>query len=468
MAAVPDRAGVGQGAYRHRGTAAVQRMVEFAPSTGGLALWIKHLDQPGDGPASAPGADAAPAWTDGHRIFYNPAFEALPLPLQAGWVAHQVLHVALRHGPRFQALRALIGDVDLRLFNTCADAVVNSALGHLGWLSLPPQAVRLEQLLAATLDIELLPDAALLAWDVERLYRAIDDRRPPEPGGRRSQSGAQGGGEGRGEAARAPSPGEAPAAADPAPMRRHDGPRAAIVRALGQASAPDLRPGEAEAATPEDEAEQARAWSERLLRGHAGDGAFSLLRTLLADLPALRTPWEQVLRTRLARGLAPRPELSWSRPSRSYLANQSRRPRRRQPFEPGVGASRRVPRLVVVVDVSGSIDATLVHRFAAELEAITRRLGAGMVVVVGDDRVRHVVNCAPGRSPLRTLRVEGGGGTDFTPLLEEADRHDPDLTVVLTDLDGPARFRPRAPVLWAVPEGTPWLDAPFGRRLALR
>ena len=32
-----------------------------------------------------------------------------------------------------------------------------------------------------------------------------------------------------------------------------------------------------------------------------------------------------------------------------------------------------------------------------------------------------------------------GGGTDFTPLLEEAARHRPDLTVVLTDLEGPAR-----------------------------
>ena len=41
--------------------------------------------------------------------------------------------------------------------------------------------------------------------------------------------------------------------------------------------------------------------------------------------------------------------------------------------------------------------------------------------------------------------------TDFTPLLEAADVHRPDLGVVLTDLEGPARFRPRWPVIWAVP-----------------
>ena len=47
------------------------------------------------------------------------------------------------------------------------------------------------------------------------------------------------------------------------------------------------------------------------LIAHAGDGAHSMLRTLIADLPRVRTPWEQVLRRQLARGLAPLPELSW-------------------------------------------------------------------------------------------------------------------------------------------------------------
>ncbi|HPM66978.1 MAG TPA: VWA-like domain-containing protein, partial [Piscinibacter sp.] len=44
---------------------------------------------------------------------------------------------------------------------------------------------------------------------------------------------------------------------------------------------------------------------------------------------------------------------------------------------------------------------------------------------------------------------------------------DPDVTVVLTDLDGPARHRPRAPVLWAVPEVNARAEPPFGRKLVL-
>ena len=235
------------------------------------------------------------------------------------------------------------------------------------------------------------------------------------------------------------------------------------------AEAADLHPAAGSSAAPEDEAEATREWCERLQRAHAGDGEHSLLRTLLADLPRSRTPWEQWLRTQLARALSPQRSLSWSRPSRSYLANQGRQgAHRRMPFEPGFSPSKQVPRLALVVDVSGSIADTLMDRFAREIEAITRRTEAGLVLVIGDERVRQVTLFEPGRSNLRDIEFQGGGGTDFTPLLEEAARHAPDTVVVLTDLDGPARFRPRCPVIWAVPEAHAHAAEPFGRKLVLR
>ena len=43
----------------------------------------------------------------------------------------------------------------------------------------------------------------------------------------------------------------------------------------------------------------------------------------------------------------------------------------------------------------------------------------------------------------------------------------PDIAVVLTDLEGPARFRPRWPVIWAVPRSAPGTVAPFGQLLEL-
>jgi predicted metal-dependent peptidase len=127
-----------------------------------------------------------------------------------------------------------------------------------------------------------------------------------------------------------------------------------------------------------------------------------------------------------------------------------------------------VPRVVLVIDNSGSIDDGLLRRFTTELQALTRRLEAALVLVVGDDQVREVRHFEPGRGDLDDLAVSGGGGTDFTPLLEEASQHAPDLIVVLTDLDGPVRFRPRCAVLWAVTEADAGAQVPFGRLLVLR
>ncbi len=427
--------------HEHRGTRAVQRMVEYAPSTGGLALWVHHRDDPDllDSPVA----------TDGHTLHYGPSFESLPLPEQVGLVAHEVLHIALRHPQRCRELQQLTGDVDRQLFNICADAIVNSTLGHLGWLQLPKGAVMLDQLLQACLSLHQPVEVALLQWNVERLYRELDDRRERKAG----RSGGQ----------EPQDRGQAP---------REDGPRAARARALGATAHADLRPSAGSSGTdddaPERQAEQAREWNERLLRAHAGDGEFSMLRTLIKDLPGTRTPWQQVLRTQLARALAPVPAPSWSRPARSYIANQGRAgPHRRRPWEPGWSGTKNVPRLVVMVDVSGSIDGPLMDRFAREIEALTRRLEAGLTLVIGDDQVRRVQAFEPGRSDLREIVFAGGGGTDFTPLLEEADRHRPDIGIVLTDLDGPTRFRPAWPVIWAVPEAFAAAVEPFGRKLVL-
>lgn len=447
--------------YRHRGTRAIQQMVEFAPSTGGLALWVKHRDL-------APEIDPGPVATDGDTVYYGPSFERLSLHAQVGLVAHEVLHIALRHPQRYLDLQQLLGDVDLELFNICADAIVNSALSHLSWLELPVSAVYLDKLLLATLGIDVGVDKALLEWDVERLYRAIDDRRATDKGRAQKTRRRRRGGIGDSQPGEDGRPSRNPVEDSTRSEAREDGPMSARVRSLGAETHADLLPQPDAQKQPELEAEQAREWSERILRAHAGDGAHSMLRALIADLPKIRTPWEQILRTQLARGLSIQPNLSWSRPARSYIANQGRiGPGRRLPWEPGISSAKSVPRLVVIVDVSGSIEDNLMERFAGEIEAITHRLEAGLVLVIGDRIVQRVAHFKPGQSDLREITFNGGGGTDFTPLLEEADKHGPDIGVVLTDLDGPARFRPRWPVIWAVPESYATPEQPFGRKLIL-
>ncbi len=72
---------------------------------------------------------------------------------------------------------------------------------------------------------------------------------------------------------------------------------------------------------------------------------------------------------------------------------------------------------------------------------------------------------ALGRQSPRDLVPSAGA--DFTPLLEEAERWRPDIGVFLTDLEGPADYRPRCPVLWAVRPGQAEAPHPFGRKLVL-
>lgn len=423
---------------RHRGQRAVQRLVEHAPASGSLALWVHHADLP-EPPETPAGERTPPLTTNGLTLSYAPGFERLSLPRQTGHVAHAVLHVALRHAQRYQALQRRLGDVDLALFNRCADAIVNSTLAHVAWLELPAGALVLSTLLDRVLEMHRSDEQALLEWDVERLYAACDDRRP----GQRHQR----------------------------PSER-DGPRAARLRVLGGADSEDLRPDPTGADAVAAETGRAQEWAERLQRAHAGDGELALLRTLPLDLPRTHTPWEQVLRTVATRALATRHGPNWSRAHRSWIATQGRVGPRpgwgRRPWEPGTTTSRAVPRVVLVLDVSGSIEPPLLERFAAEMNTLARRLEAALVLVVGDDRVREVVRFEPGRVRLQGLAMQGGGGTDFTPLLQEAERHRPDLTVVLTDLQGPALHRPRGTLLWAVPAQHAAAVAPFGRLLVLR
>ena len=525
----------------HRGTRAVQRLVEYAPATGSLALWMRHRDIDGTlPPLAAPvlseraaggarGRDAAgtlPAdWlvgNDGRTIWYGAAFARRPLAEQTALLAHQVLHVALRHVPRERALRGALGDVDGELFNLCADAIVNTALSHLDWLALPEGSVRLEELLERLFGERAAADASLLRWDTESLYRAIDDRTPrPEGAGRagRARPTGRDGGDG-GEAASDSRGGGAGDGADPDAGGRHaagasdagegeaehpspaarsrddvsagsgnpsreaerrgagtaaddrlvDGALAGAARRLAARQPRDLLPGDGD--SPEQEASVARRWSERLTRAHASDASRSLLRQLLADRSVPRTPWEQLLRTRLARSLAQSPELSWSRPTRSWLANRGRTANgRRLPWQPGISGARAVPRLCVIVDVSGSIERRVLARFTSELDRLMRVHRAEVHLIVGDERVRHESRLSPGRGsldePFGRLVFEGGGGTDFVPLLEAAGRRAPDAVVVLTDLEGPVGRAPPWPVIWALLPGHVPRAVPFGRVVSI-
>lgn len=415
------REGAGLTAHSARASPALAHLAEDDPALAALALWCAHRDGPGPEPAR----------TRGDTIAYGPAFARLPRHEAAGLAAHHVLHVALRHGARMQAMAARMGPgFDPVLWTLAADAIVNEAL-LLASHALPRPALRLTGLLEAALGQVVPPRAALAEWDADRLYLRLR-------------------GAGEGAEARA---------------RDH---------AKAQGFAPDLdadatgRRSGAEGDAAEDE------WRAHLTRaieaGRMAGRGIGMLAGVLADMPQYRLPWEVVLRGWLARAVLPLPAPAALRPSRGWLAREAGALAAGVPppaFEPGTARQRAAPRLAILLDTSSSVGPDTMALFLAEVEGAARRALAEVHLIPFDEAPEPPRRLDPGAlraglaAPMRT-----GGGTDFAPALAAAGRLVPSLAVVLTDLHGPAGPVPRFPVIWAVPD--PPRDAPpFGRVLEI-
>ncbi|MEW9920151.1 VWA-like domain-containing protein [Marimonas sp. MJW-29] len=405
-------------AARHSGRAApaLRALAEADPAIAALSLWCRHRD----------GAETR---TDGETISYGADFAALMPHEQMGLAAHHILHVALRHPARLAGLAQRLGKgFDPELYNLAADAVVNEALLQADH-ALPRPAVRLSELLAQTLGKEVAAQEALAEWDVERLYFALS----------KAESG-----EGRAR-------------------------EAASEYAQAQAFESDLdpSPGEADAA---GEVEQAARWRQHMARamdaGRQAGRGIGRIGHRLADVPQPRVPWEVLLRRLLSQAVMQAPQPSPQRPSRRWIAASAEAARRgdRTPgFQPGQRPLTEVPRIVIGLDASSSIDDARLRLFWAEVTGIARRMRAALELLVFDDEVRHRARLDPAQTRFDLPNLPRGGGTAFVPVIAEAVKLGASALVMLTDLEGEAGLPPKGfPVIWVVPEPGA-LQPPFGR-----
>ncbi len=393
---------------------ALAHLGEVDPALAVLGLWCRHRD--GDGITM----------TAGEVITYGPDFTRLALPEQVGLVAHHILHVALRHSARMAGLQERLGDsFDPTLFGLAADGIINDTLilaGH----AIPRPAVTLTDLLQQAGIPEPTPIAALERWDADRLAMALHT-----------------------------DPNRAKRLKDWGKSRGFD---------------PDLGAGD-----PQEDAkpQSAADWRNQMLRAmeagrKAGQG-IGRLGAILADLTPAATPWEVHLRRLLALALIERPQTSWRRPSGAWVARMAEAERHGSPtpvFEPGRQRQSHLPRIVIGLDTSSSIDPQTLRLFAAEAEAITRRTGAEAHVLVFDEKVsRELRPDLDGWTALRTAPLRTGGGTDYHDLFARAGQLRPSILVVLTDLDAPLPARPGFPLVWAVPNDS--VTPEYGRVITI-
>ena len=183
------------------------------------------------------------------------------------------------------------------------------------------------------------------------------------------------------------------------------------------------------------------------------------------------------LRLELEKEPEPRPAIHWrkllrqfGRSSRSTLLKETiHRPSKRYRTTPGIRVRRR-QRLLLGVDTSGSVSREEQAAFFSEIDFLART-GAELTLVEFDSEVQHVSKYK-GRRPAFLL---GGGGTNFIPVLEYANRSGPwDGVILFTDGFAPTpRLDLRFPLLWAItsqglPTATPMFRALPGRKLKLR
>src|SRR5882672_2519872 len=397
--------------------------IEAMPGLGGVALWVKFLD------SDDPGLIAR---TDGIHVEAGTRYEQYDDAERRFIVLHELLHVALAHPAREREMERRTEDFDARLYNMACDAIINAALDGVRGIYAPDIAVTLKDLLTplGQWGKDDRPAEVVRHYSSEALYHLLVKNRSRIDFHALS-SGAGFSGKDLAQSLRAPAMGSS----------KSDGDNSTE--------------------------ETIRAWGSRLKM--ARGSLAGIFNRLVRELPRVKTPWERILRDFLFRHARRKRRPDPSRPTRRWLALESDLREREGvdlPFECATRAAR-TGRIALAVDTSGSIDESLLRRFAAEIAAVLEKVQSLLRLIVCDADVHQVQDLSgrDGAKLLRGVEFKGGGGTDFKPAIAEAAKWKPDLLIYLTDLEGDAGDEPAFPVLWAVPEGE--ATAPWGKVVEL-
>lgn len=424
---------MGRDEVEHKLTAARAWLVIDKPFLGALVLRLPLIE-------------ASPRWcpttaTDARAFYYNRAYiESLSLEQTKFILAHEALHCALSHfARRLHRVK--------RRWDIACDYAINPLLMADG-LEPPPRALMRAAFQDMTAE-EIYPYIKDTDSDEtldQHLYDEADE--PQQADGRGSHGNHGGGAAGDGNQHQPP-----PGAGGGSPPERGRGDSGAAQAQHHRGAEPPapLHPAERDALASQWQQRLAGAAQQALRAGKLGGSLARLVERLLQA----QLPWRALLARYMTS--ATRTDYSFVRPSRRDGAA----------ILPSLH-SKHID-VVVVIDTSGSINAEEMREFVTELNGIKGAVHARITLHTCDARL------APDGpwtyEPWEQLRLPptlpGGGGTNFTPAFEWAERLDrqPDLLLYFTDANGEfPRSAPTFPVLWLV-KGKQ--KVPWGQRLQL-
>ncbi|NCC26436.1 MAG: hypothetical protein EOM25_14750 [Deltaproteobacteria bacterium] len=391
----------------------------------------------------------ATVWSDGSVLAYNPDYiETQPPAAVKGMQCHEVLHLACSHHTRRNGREA-------GLWNRACDYAINPILLEAG-VKLPPgylddpvhhgrSADAIYEDLLRDLDTgrggaengaeqDAVPDG-----DMESASAGV-----PGLGGR-DQSGTSGRADKQGPGLRQASGGGGEWAG---PGDNADPGMSGEVRDASRQSRG--HEGDQEGADQDDQWRMAMALASRVAReaGNMPGGLERLVESMLAP----RLGWRDLLRRFVTS--AARDDFSWVRPNRRQIHAGL--------YLPGLDSLKLAP-LAVVVDVSGSVEQTLLDIFCAEISAVLEEFDTDLELLTCDMSLTSRRTLGRLDLPL-AIRAKGGGGTDFRPPFKILDRDgvSPACLVYFTDMQCSSYpEEPDYPVLWVNP-GETRVHPPFG------
>jgi predicted metal-dependent peptidase len=132
-------------------------------------------------------------------------------------------------------------------------------------------------------------------------------------------------------------------------------------------------------------------------------------------------------------------DFSWTRPNPRYIASGL--------FLPAL-ESKTLGEVAIGIDTSGSVDAVSLQYARSIVESVIDELSpASVTVYYFDSEVASVDRFENGES--LTWKPQGGGGTDFRPVLKAIENDGAAVcAVIITDLDGPFPISCNLPVIW--------------------
>ena len=414
------------------------RILEVYPMMGSTALFMDHIE--GDVPIAA---------TNGREVIFGPGFHPLNGPEKNGVVLHEYMHCVLSHPQRAGILRLKLREAYCPIgFNIAADALINHVIredaSRSNLLALPEGCIDIRQIREdlTTLGIITKDELHPSSTNVETIYDKLMIARSMQ---KQSQDPQEPQADG--------SPGSAQA--------RPEDQEKALKRIDSMfADEPDLV---ADEGTVEELREKIREQTARLDNARAvGSSKGNILERIKGDIPRGRVPWESTFRTVSARHLSRERQKTNRKPSGSMISRDAMGST--AVWEPGRMRMPK-PKALVIADSSGSISMDMYLGFLGELSGMRRRTNATLLFAMADTQLAEVKEITD-TTNLRTLSLDGRGGTNFVQPLAAAESMGVDLIIYMTDLDGPFPEKCSVPVIWVAPEGRS-KQPPFGRLIEL-